>query len=88
LRPLATKEESEVSVLNSFTKMNTRAVMEAKIGKTIYAYALYKNVKRATIPVMELSKLTHIFMVSFDTDVEHEPIILKQIIPQLGGLFL
>lgn len=67
---------------------NNRAVMEAKFGKTIYAYALYKNVKGATIPVMESSKLTHIFMVSFETDVEHEPIILKQLIPRIGGLFL
>jgi hypothetical protein len=51
LKPLASEEESEASVLNSFTKMNTRAEMESKFGKTIYAFALYKNVTRATIPV-------------------------------------
>jgi hypothetical protein len=36
LKPLAIKDKSEASVLNSFTKMmNTRAVVEAKFGKTI-----------------------------------------------------
>lgn len=38
--------------------MNTRATMEEKFGQTIYTYALYRSVKRATIPVMESSKLT------------------------------
>ena len=87
LKPLATKEESEASVLNSFTKMNTRTAMEAKFGETVYAYALYKNVKRATIPIRESSKITHIFMASFDTNVEHEPIILNKIIPRISSLF-
>jgi hypothetical protein len=35
LKPLAIKDKSEASVLNSFTKVNTRVVMEAKFGKTI-----------------------------------------------------
>ena len=87
LKPLATKEESEASVLNSFTKMNTRNAMAGKFGKTVYAFALYENVKRATIPIVESSKVTHIFMASFDTNVEHEPIILNQIIPRINGLF-
>lgn len=87
LKPLATKEESESSILSTFTKMDTRAAMEKRYGRTIYAFALYENVKRATIPVKESSKITHIFMVSCDTDVDHEPIILKQIIPRLNSLF-
>lgn len=87
LKPLATKEESESSILSTFSKMDTRAKMEKRFGKTIYAFALYENVKRVTIPVRDSSRITHIFMVSFDTNVDHEPIILKQIIPRLEGLF-
>jgi hypothetical protein len=31
--------------------MGTRKVLEDKLGKTIYAFALYNKVKRATIPI-------------------------------------
>jgi hypothetical protein len=34
-KPLAIKDKSEASVLNSLIKMNTRAVREAKFGNTI-----------------------------------------------------
>jgi hypothetical protein len=34
-KPLAIKDKSEASVLNSLIKMNTRAVTEVKSGKTI-----------------------------------------------------
>ena len=81
LKPLATKEESESSILSTFSKMNTRTEMEKGYCKTIYAFALYENVKRITIPVRDSSKITHIFMVTIDTNVDHEPIILKQIMP-------
>lgn len=87
LLPLLTKEESELSVLQSFMRMNTRAVLENKLGRTLYAYALYEKVKRVTIPVRGSSKITHIFMVSFDLDTPHEKIVIEQILPRLGTLF-
>ncbi|UVS69533.1 hypothetical protein NWT39_01810 [Nitrososphaera viennensis] len=87
LKPLLTKEESEVSVLQSLMRMNMRTTFEPELGKTLYAYTLYGKVKRATIPIRESSKITHIFMVSFDLGVKHEPIILDHIIPRLDGLF-
>lgn len=87
LNPLASKNESESSILSTFAKMDARAAMEKTYGRTVYAFALYENLKRATIPVKEGSKISHILVVTFDTDVEHEPIILKQILPRLNGLF-
>lgn len=87
LKALASKNESESSILSTFAKMDTRAAMEKTYGRTIYAFALYENVKRVTIPVKEGSKITHILVVTFDTEVEHEPIILKQILPRLNSLF-
>lgn len=86
-KPLLTKDESEVSVLQSFMRMNMRAVFEPKLGRTLYAYALYGKVKRETIPIRKSSKITHILMMSFNFEVRHEPIILVQIMPWLDRLF-
>jgi hypothetical protein len=87
LKPLLTKEEAEESFLSSFTKATTHVNMEAKFGPMLYALAMYSNVKRTTIPIKELSKISHILMVSFDPSVEHEPIILHRIMPKINELF-
>ncbi|AIF83762.1 hypothetical protein NTE_01701 [Candidatus Nitrososphaera evergladensis SR1] len=87
LKPLLTKEESETAVLQSLMRMNMRATLEPKLGRTIYAYTLYGKVKRATIPIRESSRITHIFMISFDLGIKHEPIIRDRIIPRLDELF-
>jgi hypothetical protein len=77
LESLLTKEESELSVMQSIIRMGTRKVLEKKIGKTIYAFALYEKVKRATIPLGD----TNILMISFDIEANHESIILNKILP-------
>lgn len=88
LKPLANKEESESSILSTFSKMDTRARMEKKYGQTVYTFALYQNVRRVMIPVRDSSKITHIFMASFDIDVNQEPIVMNEIIPRLESLFV
>ncbi len=50
IMPLLTKEESELSVTQSILRMGTRSTLEAKLGRTIFAFAMYERVKRATIP--------------------------------------
>jgi hypothetical protein len=77
LESLLTKEESELSVMQSIIRMGTRKVLEEKIGKTIYAFALYEKVKRATMPLGD----NNILMVSFDIEANHEYIILNKILP-------
>ena len=77
LESFLTKEESELSVMQSIIRMGTRRVLEEKVGKTIYAFALYEKVKRATIPLGDSS----ILMVSFDIEANHEYIILNKILP-------
>jgi hypothetical protein len=72
-----TKEESELSVLQSIIRMGTRKVLEEKVGKTIYAFALYEKVKRASMPLGD----SNILMVSFDIEANHEDIILNKILP-------
>ena len=86
--PLLTPQETEVSVLQSFIRMGTRATLEKKLGDTVYSFTMYQKVKRVTIPLRGSSKITHIFMVSFDMDVDHEPIVVKRIIPELENLVL
>ena len=77
LESLLTKEESELSVMQSIIRMGTRKVLEEKISKTIYAFALYEKVKRVTLPLGD----ANILMVSFDIEANHESIILNKILP-------
>ena len=75
--PLLSEREEESSLLQAAIRMAARKVFEPKIGKTIYASALYEKVKRATIPLNN----DLILMVSFDIEANHEPIILIKVIP-------
>jgi hypothetical protein len=79
-QPLLSKEETERSITQSAIRMGTRKTLEHKLGKIVYAFAMYEQVKRATIPIDGEEK-DKILMISFDIGVEHEPIILKKIIP-------
>jgi hypothetical protein len=83
VKPLLTKEESELSVTQSILRMGTRSVFENKLGPTIFAFAMYERVKRATIPIRDPD--SHCLMVSFDVEAEHEKIILQKIIPLLAA---
>lgn len=79
--PLLTKEESELSVTQSILRMGTRSTLEAKLGRTVFAFAMYEKVKRATIPVHDKDK--HFLMVSFDIGADHETVIMQKILPLL-----
>ena len=76
LRSLLTKEESELSAMQSIIRMGTRKVLEEKIGKTIYAFSSYEKVKRVTIPLDDA-----ILMISFELEANHDSIILNKILP-------
>ncbi len=75
--PLLSGEEEESSLRQAAIRMASRKALEPSIGKTIYAFALYEKVKRATIPL----KNDLILLVSFDIEADYEPIILVKIIP-------
>jgi hypothetical protein len=76
-----TKEELELSAIESVLRMVTRKDMISKLGKPIYSFTLYENVKRATISLENNNN--HILMVSFDNNKgsNHESIILNGILP-------
>lgn len=83
LRPLLTPKETETSVLQSVIRNGTRTTFEKKLGKTLFSYTVYEKVKRVTIPMKSNSDQLFLLMVSFDPDVNAEPIIRDEILPLL-----
>src|ERR671924_1112628 len=79
LVPLLNEEELENNIMKTVLRMKTREDYESKLGDVIYTFALYKRVKRATIPLdhPNLAVLT----VSFDMAADHEGIIMDKILP-------
>jgi len=75
--PLLSPQEEELSLMQAAIRMAARKAMEPKIGKTIYAFALYEKVKRATIPLRN----DLLLLLSFDIEADYEPIILLKVIP-------
>jgi len=75
--PLLSKEEAALSVMQASIRMGSRKTMQPRLGKIVYSFTLHEKVKRATVPLSNHSVL----MVSFDTEVDHESIIFKKILP-------
>ena len=61
--------------------MKTREDYESKLGDVIYTFALYKRVKRASIPLGHLNLA--VLGVSFDMAADHDNIIMDKILPIL-----
>ena len=78
---LLTKEEIEANIISAVLRMKTREDYEQKLGKTIYTFALYEKVKRASIPLYQQDY--SLLMVSFDVSADHESIILHKILPKI-----
>jgi len=81
VQTLLTKEEIEDNVIKAVLRMKTREDYEQKLGKTIYTFALYDKVKRASIALDQGNY--SLLMVSFDVAADHESIILHKILPRL-----
>jgi hypothetical protein len=79
LTPLLTDTESELYAVESVMRMNNRKDFESKLGKPIYSFTLYEKIKRTTISLDNIDY--PILMVSFDTEADHESIVLNKILP-------
>jgi hypothetical protein len=84
---LLTKDELELSAIESVLRMVTRKDLISKLGKPIYSFTIYEKVKRATI-LLENSNNSDcppILMVSFDDNecagTYQDSIIMKGILP-------
>src|ERR687892_1126927 len=76
---LLNEEELRSNIMKTVLRMKTREDYESKLGDVIYTFALYKRVKRASIPLdhPDLAVLT----VSFDMAADQDTIIMDKILP-------
>jgi hypothetical protein len=81
LVPLLDEGEIQNSIMKTVLRMKTREDYESKLGDVIYTFALYKRVKRASIPLdhPDLAVLT----MSFDMAADQDSIIMDKILPVL-----
>jgi hypothetical protein len=84
LVPLLNEEELQNNIMKTVLRMKTREDYESKLGEVIYTFALYKRVKRASIPLDDVhySDLA-VLGVSFDMAADHDTIIMDKILPVL-----
>jgi hypothetical protein len=80
--PMLNEEELQNSVMTTVLRMKTREDYESKLGDVVYTFALYKRVKRATIPLdhPDLAVLS----LSFDMAADQDTIIMDKILPVLN----
>ena len=78
LIPLLTQEETASSMKYSVWRVESRRVLEEKIGKTLYVIATYEKIKRATIPMGQDGQ--SILIISFDNESDAESIIRNKIL--------
>ncbi len=81
LVPLLDEEELRNNILKTVLRMKTREDYEPKLGDVIYTFALYKRVKRVSIP-LDHPDLA-VLMVSFDMAANQDSIIMDKILPVL-----
>ena len=78
LVPLLTQEETASSIKYSVWRVESRRVLEEKLGKTLYVIATYEKIKRATIPVGQDGQ--SILIISFDIESDVDSIIRNKIL--------
>ncbi len=76
--PLLTQEETASSIKYSVWRMESRRILEEKLGKSLYVIATYEKLKRATIPVGQDGQ--SILIISFDSESDAESIIRNKIL--------
>lgn len=85
VEPLLTKEESQLSIMQSLMRGATRRTLEQKLGRTIYATAVYDKVKRATITIFDkqTGQASALLMLSVEKEANLETVITEKILPFL-----
>jgi hypothetical protein len=82
--PLLTRGDEELSIMHSVVRMGMRQALEDGLGKTVYAFALYEKLKRASIMTYDKNGLYDtIVIVSFDREANHDSLIVHKILPYL-----
>jgi hypothetical protein len=97
VKALLTREESELSIMQSLIRMSTRKALEEKLGNAMYSMTTYQNAKRATVTIYGKESSDRgngialgkgILVLLFNKAAEPERIIVTKIIPHLQGVGL
>ena len=75
LQSLLSPEETQYSIIDTFSKWRTRQGLAKKLGEPLYAMAEYEKVKRITMPIND----DGLILVSAEPSVNHD-IITKEIL--------
>ena len=70
LQSLLSNDETENSIIDTFSRWKTRQGLSKKLGKSFYAMAVYEKVKRITIPIND----DGLILVSTEPSAYHENI--------------
>lgn len=81
--PLLTEEETKLSIMQSLMRAAIRRTLENKLGRTVYATAVYERIKRATISMFDnhTRQETAFLMISVEKETNLESIISDKILP-------
>jgi hypothetical protein len=87
IEPLLTKEELQLSIMQSLMRDATRRTLEQKLGRTVYATAVYEKVNRATITIFDkrTGKTSALLMLSIEKEANLDAVITEKILPFLEG---
>lgn len=55
LTPLLTMKDAETSIMQSLIRRGIRKTLQAKLGRTIFAFTEYEKVKRATFVMYDIT---------------------------------
>lgn len=82
---LLTTQEAELAIIQSVLRRSMRKTLESKFGRTIYTFAEYERVKRATFVIYdeESPECESILKISIDKKADHNSIIENKIKPFL-----
>ncbi len=70
LQSLLSDEETQNSIIDTFSKWKTRQGLAKKLGEPLYAMAEYEKVKRITMPIND----DGLILISAEPSVNHETI--------------
>ena len=83
IEPLLSEEETKLSVMQSLMRAAIRRTLESKLGRTVYATAVYEKIKRATISMFDnhTRQETAFLMISVEKEANLESMITERILP-------
>lgn len=91
ITPMLSLDETNKSMLQAVIREGMRGTLEGRLGECLYVFALYKKVKRITIPLRPptVRDGSHgIVMISLELASDHDDILTRKVMPFLEKIRL